>query len=260
MTKLVSIVTGASRGLGKSIAKYLSTIKQHRVVITASSQLDLEQTQKEIEQLGGECKLIRADLSSSNAAKEIVDFTIKNYGKIDRVVANAGVLGPIKPLAELQTDELQKELQRVFQINVFSIFELVNVALPELRKTKGRIICISSGAAHKAIHGWSLYCTSKAALNHFCFCLAEEEKENEVGIISLSPGVIDTDMQKYIRESGSKETMKDYEKFVNYYETSSLQDPEYVGKVVSGVCDYFPLELSGKFKSIAENDILQLMK
>ncbi|EFC39658.1 predicted protein [Naegleria gruberi] len=284
MQKLVSIVTGSSRGIGLHIAKSLSCLHGHTVVITGSNKEKLENSLKDIHQLGGEAAAICVDLSQPTCSStvelfidresdkivekckdpslEIFNFAMRNFKRVDRLVCNAGVIGPIQNISQWNHEQAT-DLNQVFQVNLISVMQLCHYCLPELRKSPdgGRILLVSSGAATRAIDGWSAYCTSKAALNHFGMCLDLEERKQEkpVGILSIRPGVVDTQMQEQIRTVGNVESMKDYKNFVNLHENKELESPEKIGEILACLVDRFPMEWSGQFKSYNNEEVTQLI-
>jgi NAD(P)-dependent dehydrogenase (short-subunit alcohol dehydrogenase family) len=193
---------------------------------------------------GGECKYVVGDISNEVDCQKLVDFTISSFGQIDCLVHNAGALD-ISKIVNLTSENIQ----HVFQVNVIGPINLTQKFLPHLRKQKGKVIFVSSGASTKPFYGWSTYCCSKTALNRFAECLALEEKE--ITSISFKPGRVDTDMMSKIRMEG-KEEMKqeDHEKFIQNKEKNELLSTEEVAKVLSKIIFKAPLSWSGKFISI----------
>lgn len=86
------------------------------------------------------------DLSEASVAKKIIDTAITQFGRIDSIIANAGVLQPVAQIKDVDIDQWKK----LFDVNFFSIVSLVSLALPELRKTKGHVVLVSSGASTKS--------------------------------------------------------------------------------------------------------------
>lgn len=118
--------------------------------------------------------------------------------------------------------------------------------MPSLRKSNGRIIFTSSGAAINAYTGWGVYGATKAALNHLALTLGAEEPE--VTTIAVRPGVVDTKMQQEIRDVHSKMMQeKDTKRFVQLYKDGSLLQPEQPGHVLAQLAIKGPRELSGRF-------------
>jgi NAD(P)-dependent dehydrogenase (short-subunit alcohol dehydrogenase family) len=132
--------------------------------------------------------------------------------------------------------------------NGLSVAEKIQAALPSLRKTQGRIILTSSGAAVSAYQGWGAYGAGKAVLNHLALTLAVEEPD--VTTISIRPGVVDTEMQREIRELHNKAmSEKDAIKFAGLKTDGGLLKPEQPGHVLAKLVVSGDKHLSGKFLS-----------
>ncbi|KAM0495215.1 hypothetical protein ACHAP6_001751 [Verticillium nonalfalfae] len=199
MSSKVFIVTGASRGLGLAIAKYLLEAS-HQVVLAARSKDKLEELK-------------------TAYPKQV---------EIDGIVINHGVLTPLSRLENGSIEEWRKS----YDINVFSGLAIVQAALPELRRSKGSVLWVSSGAATKAYTAWGAYGSSKAAMDHISAHLAVEEPD--ITTVAVTPGRVDTDMQKLIREGG-KDAMnaKDHSAFSSAYDNGELVKPEQPGHVMA---------------------------
>lgn len=118
-------------------------------------------------------------------------------------------------------------------------------AIPELRKSSGRVVFISSGASTNAFVGWGAYGTSKAALDHLCAHLAAEEPS--IISVTVSPGKVDTAMQKQIREEGKSGMTPDFHAaFVAEHEDGRLLHPDQPGTVIAKVAISATNKLSGK--------------
>jgi len=125
---------------------------------------------------------------------------------------------------------------------------LSNYGIPALRKNKGNIINISSGAANHPIFGGSAYCVSKAGLNQLTKNIAEEEPQ--ITAIAIQPGVVDTPMQKFIRDSGeNKMSSSQYEYFMNLKKKNLLEPPYIPARSIAFLSLIAPRELNGQFVS-----------
>lgn len=122
----------------------------------------------------------------------------------------------------------------------------IKAALPSLRKTKGCIILVSSGAAVSAYAAWGAYGASKAVLNHVATTLAVEEPD--VTTVSIRPGTVDTEMQRELREKHhTSMDKKDAEKFAGLKSEGKLLEPEQPGNVLARLVVGAEKSLSGKF-------------
>ncbi|KAG2386083.1 hypothetical protein C9374_002529 [Naegleria lovaniensis] len=283
----VSIVTGSSRGIGFEIGKQLALHHGHAVVLTGSNLEKLKQAHDEISKEGGVCSYVCVDLSkpfseknpSHPPAYDIFQHTLQHHSKIDHLICNAAVLGAIEKISDFSTEQLTHELYQSYQVNILSVMQLCHYCLPELRKSAamreprrgGNILLVSTGLAVKAFEGTAMYGTTKAALNHFATYLDCEEKlyaertfsdepqQRRVKIVAIQPGMVDTDMQRDVRESG-KNKMNEYGIFVSVYEKGQLESAEKIGKILSCVVNDMKVEWSGTFKSYQHEDVLELYK
>lgn len=234
----VIILTGASRGIGLAIAHFL--LKQsHKLVLVARSEPPLRELEK---QYNGNVAVLAGDLSDLSVGERAVDLAKTYWEKLDGLIVNHGVLDPVKRLA----DSSAEEWRAAYDVNFFSAIAMSKAALPELRKSKGRIIFTSSGAATGAYPTWGAYGSSKAALNHLAMTLAAEEMD--ITTVSVRPGVVDTEMQRDIREKhNTAMDEKDAARFAELKKTGGLLKPEQPGHVMAKLVLGAPKELSGKF-------------
>ncbi|KAI0384334.1 NAD(P)-binding protein [Hypomontagnella monticulosa] len=237
MSSKAFIVTGASRGLGLAVAQALIQAS-HKVFLVARTENDLQALKT---QHPSSVEFMAADLADLKIAPKVIESTIKAFGKIDGIVVNHGVLSPITKIFESSAEEWR----HAYDINVFSALALIKEAIPELRKSEGRVIFISSGAAFGAYSGWGSYGTSKAALTHLCAHLAVEEPS--ITSVAISPGRLNTEMQKEIREQGKAGmTPEAYESFVDDHKSGRLVDPQKPAHVIAMLVNGATRDLNGK--------------
>ncbi|MBC8331792.1 MAG: SDR family NAD(P)-dependent oxidoreductase [Anaerolineae bacterium] len=243
MNSPVIIITGASRGLGAAAAKIAARMGA-AVVLNSRSAYALEKVAAEIRAAGGQALTLPGDVSSPEMCNQLVSESVAQFGRLDAVVNNAGVIRPIALIADADPDEWQ----RLFEINLVGPLRLVQVTLPHLRASRGRVINVSSGAAVKVVQGWGAYSASKAALNHFTRTVAVEEPL--VTSIALRPGAIDTEMQATIRVDGERGMMPAaHAQFSALYLEQKLLPPEAPGRALAILALYAPPEMSGEFIS-----------
>jgi len=190
----VALVTGASRGLGEGAARALA--QQGAKVMLLARDGDL--VRKVASGIGGGAQALACDVSDYPAIERAVAETRRQLGGLDILVNNAGVIEPIADLSH--SDPLV--WARNIQINLIGAYNAVRAVLDGMLKSKGTIINISSGAAHRPLEGWSAYCAGKAGLAMVTRSVALETAGKGVRIFGFSPGTIDTDMQVKIRASG----------------------------------------------------------
>jgi len=241
-TKTV-IVTGASSGLGASIATQLAQMGAN-VVISARTASALEQTAQRVQQAGTQARVVPGNITDIETMQNIVKTAVDEFGSICALVNNAGTLDPIAMSKDADIDAWK----HTFDVNFFAPLQLTREALPYLRdcEGRGRIINISSGAAVRGYPTWGAYGASKSALNHFTQTLSAEEPE--VISIAMRPGVVDTPMQRQIREQG-KNTMPSqlYERFESLHTTGKLLDPDLPGFSAAVLALQAPPDWSGEF-------------
>lgn len=194
----VAIITGASKGIGAATAKRMAELGI-KVVLTARSKEALVELAEEINSSGGEALAIACDVSDYNQVNSAVAQSIMQFGKIDIVVNNAGLIDPIGRI----TDVAPEDWGKVIDVNVKGIFNMLHAALPGMQaRGEGIIINISSGAAYGAMEGWSHYCSSKAAALMLTKATHKEYADKGIRAVGLSPGTVATDMQANIKASG----------------------------------------------------------
>ncbi|HEX3550965.1 MAG TPA: SDR family oxidoreductase [Candidatus Elarobacter sp.] len=188
----VAIVTGASRGLGRALARALLGHRV-RVVVDARDTAALEDARADLARFG-DVVAIAGDVADSAHAHALVDAA-HSFGRLDLLVNNASTLGtvPLPPLAELAPDVLRT----VFDVNVAAPLHLIRHALPLLRRADpGTIVNVTSDAAVEAYPGWGGYGASKAALEALSRVLALELHGSNVRVLVADPGEMDTRMHR----------------------------------------------------------------
>ena len=169
---------------------------------------------------------------------------LDRFGRLDSLILNHGTLGPVTRLEDANAPAWKA----AFDINFFACVAFVSASIPHLRSTNGNVILTSSGAAQSGYQAWGAYGASKAAVNHLAMTLAREEPK--ITALAVRPGVVDTEMQRDIREV-HVQTMDGEEggKFVSLHEEGRLLSPELPGHVIAKLALEAPRELSGRFLS-----------
>ena len=220
LTGKVALVTGGSRGIGFAIAKILSD-NGASVVITSKNSEKIKQAEAKISNSFG----ITCNIKKKNEVQNVLDQTIKKFGKLDILVNNAGIFPKIKLLHEIE----EEEWNEVLDVNLTGQFRFTKEAIPHLQKTSGCIINISSDAGLKAYQGFNAdaYSASKAALIVLTKCWALEYAKNKIRVNCICPGVVDTDMTKPFLKN-----QKDIEFMNNEHPLGRIGQPEEIGKSV----------------------------
>ena len=191
------------------------------------------------------------DVADPEACKSLIAETIGNFGKIDGIINNAAI---VTPLAVIENAD-DKAWRYSLEVNILGPYYMTKYSLPELRKHKGKIINVSSGAANIPIAALSAYCTSKAALNHFTAVLGEEEPD--ITAVAVRPCVVNTGMQTFLRH-GNPEVMpeKTAAFYQDLYDKDMLEPPEVPARSIAWLSLYAPNEMSGEFRSYDDPDIM----
>ncbi len=185
-SKKVMLITGATSGIGKALANYYYN-KNYSLVLTGSSQEKIKKLSKKFKK---NTILIQADLTKSKDIKKIVDEAIIKFKKIDILIANAGMYESNKILSG-NPDRWEK----VIKVNVTSVFTLINLVLPHMKKNKiGDIAITSSISGHQAIHWEPVYSASKHAIQSFAHGLRTQVAKYNIRIISIAPGMVMTEL------------------------------------------------------------------
>ena len=224
MNKIL-IITGGSKGIGKGIVE--TYIEQNYKIFSISRSRINDEKFKKIFQ-------IQQDLSDLDSIELIIKEIfekIKTTPESITLINNAATLGNIGPLENNNC----KNIQQTVNINLIAPLVLTSEFIKHTKNMTCRklIINISSGAANKAIFGWSLYCSTKAALDMITKTVGLEQSQdnNGIKIISVHPGVVDTQMQTEIRKT-NKAAFKDVERFIDLKESGSLVDPGTIGSKI----------------------------
>lgn len=211
-----AIVTGGSRGIGAAIVKKLAKNNYNVVLNYNNSQESARKTQEELKQENIHVEIFKADVSKREEVKELVDFTLKQFGNIDVLINNAGI-DQIKPFTDI-TDE---DWNRMIQINLNSVFYCTQEVLPTMINNKdGSIINISS---IWGITGGSCevhYSVTKAGIDGMTKALAKELGPSNIRVNSIAPGIINTEINKNF----SKDELKEIEKEIPLGKIGKTED------------------------------------
>ncbi|MFD1017644.1 SDR family oxidoreductase [Thalassobacillus hwangdonensis] len=183
-----AIITGASRGIGKEVARQLAAEGVKLSILGSSSQI--HETAEELKNEGYEDVLaFVADVSNENDIEQVVEKTKKAYGKVDMLINNAGI-GKFKSVEEVTVEEWKK----TFEVNVQGVFLATKAVLPYMKQEKfGTIITVASDVSRYTIpEGGSLYTATKYAVQGFMGSIAQEVRKDGIRVGTINPGMVDT--------------------------------------------------------------------
>lgn len=197
LTGKVAVVTGASKGIGEAIARYLANFGA-KVVISSRKQADLDALAAEMRQGGAEVTAIEAHMGNMEQVKSLFDKTVEIYGGIDILVNNAAANPHFGPTVEFPDTAFDK----IMEINVKAPFVLSKLVHPSMKQRGGgSIINISSIAGITPDPGLGMYSVSKAALNMLTKVTAKEWGADGIRVNSVCPGLIKTKFSKALWEN-----------------------------------------------------------
>ena len=188
--RTVSIVTGASSGIGAAIAEDLAQAGCNIVVNFSSNQEGGEAVARACREYGVEAIAQRGDISANTDCQAIVNAALDKWGRLDVLVNNAGVtrFADAVDLNALDSGDFEK----IFAVNVVGCYQMCKAAAPELKKTSGAIVNISSHAGFSGIGSSIAYAASKGAMNTMTLSLARSLAP-DVRVNAVCPGFVDTD-------------------------------------------------------------------
>jgi NAD(P)-dependent dehydrogenase (short-subunit alcohol dehydrogenase family) len=249
----VVIVTGASRGLGAATA--LEAVRMGAAVTLMARGIEgLAATAATIRDLGGQASTTAGDVADYADCVRCLEATLDLFGRVDGLINNAGTLDPLDTTAQADPAAWQRNLQ----VNVTGPFNLIHAALSEIKRRKGRIVNVSSGAAEVVIQAAGAYCAAKAALNHFTRVLAAEEPR--ITAVAVRPGVVDTAMQQVLRDQGSGIMPDDQAAYYRDLKINNqLEPPEVPGRALAWLALQAPHAWSGRYMSYDDPDLLAVL-
>ena len=212
-------ITGTSEGLGKAIAEKILKEKNHKVIGLSRKSTIINPNYSHF----------FIDLLKIETLENELNIIFKSLLSCDEIVLinNAGTVGEIKHIGNTTAENITN----IIKVNSISPSIIINSFIKKYKKESYTkvIINISSGAGINPIDGWASYCSSKAMLDMMTKVVFEEQSEvsNGFKILSISPGIIDTQMQKTIRNSNKSE-FSNLEKFKAFKSNNELSDPKFV--------------------------------
>ena len=222
----VAIITGASRGIGREIAKELAKKGIQVIANYNHSEKEAIKLKEELQKQNIEIDILQADVSTKEGAKKLADYTLKKYKKIDILINNTGISE-----YKMFTDETDDDWNRVINTNLYSAFAMSREVIPNMIYNKnGCIINISSiwGTVGSSLE--VLYSISKAGLDGMTKALAKELGPSNIRVNSIAPGIIDTKMN-------SKFSIEELEQIKDEIPLERIGLPQDIAKCVKWLID-----------------------
>ncbi len=202
----IAIVTGGSRGIGRAIAQQFIT-DDYTVIICARNAAEVSEATKALDKSGKRAVGMIIDISKVRDCRKLITTTYQKFGRIDVLVNNAGIYGPIGPLHHNNIGEWKKTIT----INLLGTVTCTRYVIPIMRKQKsGKIINIAGAGVggSKSLERFSSYYTSKFAVVGFTEVIAAELLEENVQVNCISPGGVNTYFTDYLLSQGIKKAGK----------------------------------------------------
>lgn len=192
MLNKVALITGASRGLGQTLATFLAGRGFH-LIITGRGGEALAATAQALEKYGQTVIAIGGDVNDPIHRQQLAQAA-QQLGRLDLLVNNASILGP-SPQPML-ADYPIETLEQVLAVNLLAPLALIQTTLPLLKQSHGLIVNITSDAAVGGYAGWGGYGASKAALELMSLTLSHELQDDGISVVSVDPGDLRTQMHQ----------------------------------------------------------------
>lgn len=205
MEKKVVIITGASSGIGRAAVRVFLE-NGFQTIAVGRNEKELNSFRSEAKDLSGELKIQLADIRETSQVERLVNETAENFGRIDVLINAAGIIAN----GTIENTTLD-DWDKMMNINLRSVFHLMQICVPHLEKNEGNIVNVSSVAGTRSFPNILAYSVSKAALDQLTRCSALELAPKKIRVNAVNPGVVETNLHK---RSGMDE--ESYEKFLEH--------------------------------------------
>lgn len=243
----VYVVTGASKGLGRSICEILAT-NGFTVVGIARNSIELSSLENYLKKTNPKSTTFACDLSSENQIATTGAKITHDFPVIHGLIHNAGIIGPVGSMFNVETNLWNETIQ----VNLLAVQQLTKLLYTSMVKAQRcRVTTISSGAAVNSLESWSAYCTSKAGLEMWTRSLADEGSSHGISAVSVAPGIVDTDMQATIR-SVSVDDFPMVERFIGFHNNGDLVAPDAVAESLYELITSHSMDDSGNRFDVRE--------
>jgi NAD(P)-dependent dehydrogenase (short-subunit alcohol dehydrogenase family) len=232
-TGQVAWVTGAGRGIGRAAAWALAE-QGAAVALVSRTQDEIEKVAEEIRSRGGTAIASLLDVSNWDMVHWTAQQIEAALGPIDILINNAGVLGPLGKLWETDPEQAGRQID----INLSGAYYCLRAVLPDMvKRGRGVIVNVSSGAATTVAQGWSVYAASKAGLDQLTRNAAIDLKDTAIRVYSLYPGLVETRMQETLRAATPDQLPPDRRQyFIDQKEAGKVLPPEVPARALVWLC------------------------
>lgn len=223
----IALITGASRGIGQAVAKRFAAEGAH-VILVSRNVKGLEETDDAIRMSGGKATLVPLDIADASKIEELAKNVQARFGKIDILVANAGVLGEMAPISHSDP----KEWDKTMNINVTANMQLIRWFDPLLKLSDApRAMFVTSGITEGVYPYWNAYAVSKTALDMMVKLYAAENEKTPLRVNLVSPGIVRTRMRAQAMPGEDPEPLTPPEAITDIFVKLASRDLKDTGKI-----------------------------
>jgi glucose 1-dehydrogenase len=228
----VALITGASRGIGREAALALGR-RGWSVGLLARDEARLREVAEAVKAAGGKAAIVVGDVADVATAERSLDEVAAQLGPVDVAINNAAVVGPLGWIWEVDPQQLYDHVA----INVASVFLFTRAALKHMvPRGDGLVINISSGAARSVNERRSAYAATKASVDQFTRSVAAEAAHHGVRVCSVYPGIVDTDMQREMRDAPVSVMGEELKAEIQRrYDDKVVREPSQLGEALARV-------------------------
>jgi NAD(P)-dependent dehydrogenase (short-subunit alcohol dehydrogenase family) len=225
----IALITGASRGIGRAVAKKFAAEGAHVLLLARTRKL-LEQADDRIRSGGGKATLIPLDLADGKAIDALGPSLYERFGRLDILVGNAAILGRLSPLTHIPSEHWEQS----FALNVTANWRLIRTLDPLLRRSDaGRVIFVtSSGVAQSGRAYWAPYSVTKAALECLAKTYANETQDSAIKVNLIDPGATATRMRAEAYPGEDQSTLRTPEEVAEAFVPLAMADLNETGQIV----------------------------
>jgi NAD(P)-dependent dehydrogenase (short-subunit alcohol dehydrogenase family) len=241
-----AIITGGGRGIGRAAAVEMAK-EGASVAVISRTATELEET---VRLIGGDAFSFTGDISNPGNVDALVEKTLAAFGRVDILMNNAAVRGPVAPIHEVE----HKDWNGTLAVNLGGAYMLCRAVAPHMiRQGGGKIINVTSGLGEMVLPPLGVYSIAKAALNHMTRIMAEELKGLNIQVNAMDPGAVDTRMQEELRGLGPEALGEEaYKEFMALKESGYIEPPEKPARLAVFLASGDSDAITGEIGTIAE--------